>query len=418
MRLDELAREAGARRASSRRSRSRSAATGRRSSGRSRTSSRTRGATGAAAITVEVTEPATARRCSPSPTRAAGSARTSASTPSSASGAGRRRAGLGPRARDRAGDGRAPRRPRLRRRRSVHDRAARLSETSQSSAATTDGTSKRKDRRELPAQTLDPQPRPRRRRRRSALAGGGAAIAVAAGGGGPTPPPKPLDQAIHDALAAPRPDGVTARVTFTNNLFPSGALLGQVGSALMSGASGRLWLTNDGRGRIELQSDAGDVQIVWNPTTITVYDASSNTVYRADLPAARPTRPAPTTAAVRRSPRSTTCSPSSASTGRSPTRSRPTSRASPPTASAPRRSTTAACSARSSSPGTPRRACRCASAIYAQGSSSPVLELAVTDISYGAVAVERRRRRAARRARRSSTSAPAPPRATARARRR
>ena len=32
----------------------------------------------------------------------------------------------------------------------------------------------------------------------------------------------------------------------------------------MSGASGRLWLTNDGRGRIELQSDAGDVQIVWN----------------------------------------------------------------------------------------------------------------------------------------------------------
>ena len=32
----------------------------------------------------------------------------------------------------------------------------------------------------------------------------------------------------------------------------------------MSGASGRLWATNDGRGRIELQSDAGDVQIVWN----------------------------------------------------------------------------------------------------------------------------------------------------------
>ena len=47
------------------------------------------------------------------------------------------------------------------------------------------------------------------------------------GGGGPTPPPEPLDQAIHDALAAPTPDGVTARVTFTNNLFPSGALLGQ-----------------------------------------------------------------------------------------------------------------------------------------------------------------------------------------------
>jgi hypothetical protein len=117
-----------------------------------------------------------------------------------------------------------------------------------------------------------------------AVAGGAAAIAVAAGGGGPTPPPKPLDQAIHDALAAPTPDGVTARVDFTNNLFPSGALLGQAGSALMSGAAGRLWLTNDGRGRIELQSDSGDVQIVWGRSAISVYDASSNTVYKADLP--------------------------------------------------------------------------------------------------------------------------------------
>jgi outer membrane lipoprotein-sorting protein len=117
------------------------------------------------------------------------------------------------------------------------------------------------------------------------LAIGGAAIAVAAGGGGSAPPPKPLDQALADALAAKPPDGVTARVTFTNKLFPSGALFGQVGSALMSGASGRLWLTNDGRGRIELQSDAGDVQVVWDDKTVTVYDASSNTVYRADLSA-------------------------------------------------------------------------------------------------------------------------------------
>src|SRR5207245_10786739 len=92
-----------------------------------------------------------------------------------------------------------------------------------------------------------------------ALAGGGAAIAVAAGGGGPTPPPAPLDQSIQDALAAKRPDGLTARIRFTNKLFPSGARRGQPGTASMSGASGRLWLTSDGRGRVELQSDAGDV---------------------------------------------------------------------------------------------------------------------------------------------------------------
>ena len=118
-----------------------------------------------------------------------------------------------------------------------------------------------------------------------AAAVGGAAIAVAAGGSGPAPAPKPLDQAIQDALTAKPPEGITANVTFTNNLFPSGALAGQAGSALMTGASGRLWVTSDGHGRIELQSDAGDVQIVWDPTTISVYDASSNTVYRATLPA-------------------------------------------------------------------------------------------------------------------------------------
>jgi outer membrane lipoprotein-sorting protein len=118
----------------------------------------------------------------------------------------------------------------------------------------------------------------------AALVGVVAAIAVASGGGGPTPPPKPLAQAIHDGLAASKPEGVTARITFTNRLFPSGALLGNVGSALMSGASGRLWLTNDGNGRLELQSNAGDVQVVWDATKISVYDASSNTVYKAALP--------------------------------------------------------------------------------------------------------------------------------------
>ena len=118
------------------------------------------------------------------------------------------------------------------------------------------------------------------------LSAGVAAIAVAASGGsGPTPPPKPLAQALHDSLAGPAPQGITARIKFTNNLFPSGAIAGQVGSALMSGASGRLWATNDGRGRLELQSDAGDVQVVWNDTNVTVYDASSNTVYKAKLPA-------------------------------------------------------------------------------------------------------------------------------------
>jgi outer membrane lipoprotein-sorting protein len=117
------------------------------------------------------------------------------------------------------------------------------------------------------------------------LAVGGTAIAMAMGGSGPVPTDKPLPSALHEGLAASKPEGITARIRFTNGLFPNGALLGQAGSALMSGASGRLWMRDDGRGRLELQSNAGDVQVVWKRGEATVYDASSNTVYRIELPA-------------------------------------------------------------------------------------------------------------------------------------
>ena len=118
------------------------------------------------------------------------------------------------------------------------------------------------------------------------LVAGSVALAARGGSGG-TPPPEPLANAVHDALAASEPSGVTARITFTNKLFPSGALTGQTGSALASGATGRLWVDSDG-GRLELQSDAGDAQVTWNASRVTVYDASSNTAYVADLPASTP----------------------------------------------------------------------------------------------------------------------------------
>jgi hypothetical protein len=215
------------------------------------------------------------------------------------------------------------------------------------------------------------------------VAAGGAAIAVAAGGEGPTPQPKPLDQAIHDALTAKTPDGVTARIQFTNKLFPSGALTGQVGSALMSGASGRLWLTADGHGRIELQSDAGDAQIVWNPQTISIYDASSNTVYRADLPSRTDTGSRPDTA------------PALADIDKFLTdlgmhwalsTAQPTDVAGQPAYSvyaSPKHDGGLLGSlelAWDATQGTPLRA-----GVYAQGNSEPVLQLAVTDVSYGAV---------------------------------
>jgi len=118
-----------------------------------------------------------------------------------------------------------------------------------------------------------------------ALLGVSAGIAQGAlSDSNPTPAAKPLNQAVVDALNAPKVDGLTASVTFTNNLIPAGSLPEGSTSPLLSGAKGRLWVTNDGRFRVELQSDAGDAQIVSDGKQVTVFDANSNTVYRFDAP--------------------------------------------------------------------------------------------------------------------------------------
>jgi len=212
----------------------------------------------------------------------------------------------------------------------------------------------------------------------------GVGAVTALGGGGATPPPKPLADALHDALAAPEPAGITARVTFTNHLFPTGALVGQTGSALMSGASGRLWVTNDGRGRLELQSDAGDVQVVWSGTNVTAYDGSSNTVYTATLP----TQSTSGDTADQTPPTLDDVSTWLAKLGEHATLSaaHPDNVAGQPAYTvsiSPRHDGGLLGSAElawDAATGVPLRV-----AIYAQGSDTPVLELTATDISYGPV---------------------------------
>ncbi len=113
----------------------------------------------------------------------------------------------------------------------------------------------------------------------------GAGIGQAAVGDAPVPPPKPLDAAVHDALNAPKVPGVTAHVTFRNNLLPSGSLPQGAGSPLLSGAEGRVWLAGDGRLRLELQSSSGDAQIVSDGKTFSYYDAAQNTAFRMPVPA-------------------------------------------------------------------------------------------------------------------------------------
>lgn len=114
------------------------------------------------------------------------------------------------------------------------------------------------------------------------------ALALALGAG-PTPPAKPLPEAVHDALAAAPVEGVSARVQLTNHLLEGASLAGGSGggsgggltsSPLVSGGSGRLWIAKDGHVRLELQSEGGDTEIVYDGRTLSVYEPSSNTLYR------------------------------------------------------------------------------------------------------------------------------------------
>jgi outer membrane lipoprotein-sorting protein len=128
-----------------------------------------------------------------------------------------------------------------------------------------------------------------------AVAVGVSATALAfALGTGPTPAAKPLADAIHDALTGANGDavqGVSANITFTDRLLEgaslaSGGKSGELTSnPLIAGASGRLWIAKDGDVRIELQSEKGDTQILYDGHTLELYDAASNTLYRYTPPA-------------------------------------------------------------------------------------------------------------------------------------
>ena len=116
-----------------------------------------------------------------------------------------------------------------------------------------------------------------------AVIAAGTAIAVAASGSGPKPRPESLARAVHGALTAPAVQGISARINFTNHLIGSTNLQGT--DPILSGASGRLWLSNDGQMRLELQADNGqDAQVVVSKTGFWIYEPSSNTEYRGQLP--------------------------------------------------------------------------------------------------------------------------------------
>jgi outer membrane lipoprotein-sorting protein len=223
------------------------------------------------------------------------------------------------------------------------------------------------------------------------VAGGGAAIAVAATSGGPVPRRESLAKAVHDALSAPSVTGITASISFTNQLISS-SNLGEVASPLLTGGSGRLWLSTDHQMlRLELQGNNGDAQVVVNGQSFWVYDPSSNTVYQGQLPAGATTSSQASKAAKTKHDalpslakiqnELTSLSKDLHLSGASPgdVAGQPTYRVrvSPPHSGG---LLGAAAIAFDAVHGVPLQF-----SVYATGSSSPVLQLTATDITYGPV---------------------------------
>ncbi len=225
------------------------------------------------------------------------------------------------------------------------------------------------------------------------LAVGVSATAIAfALGAGPTPPPKPLAQAVHDALAAPAVQGVSANIRLTDHLLEganlaSGGQDGEVSSnPLVTGASGRLWIGADGRARLELQSEQGDTQILSDGHTVELYDAATNTLYRYAPPAAgngpgatSEHHEAPSVAQIEEGIAHLSRHADVSGAMPSDVAGQPayTARISPKEGGSLFGGVELAWAADN---GVPLRA-----AVYSSGSSSPVIELAATEISYGPV---------------------------------
>jgi outer membrane lipoprotein-sorting protein len=174
-------------------------------------------------------------------------------------------------------------------------------------------------------------------------------------------------------------------VKFTNHLVDSAGIQGS--NPLLSGATGRLWLSPGHGLRLELQSDNGDAQIVGSNKGFFVYDGTSNTVYQGKAPAGKADRKrernhkVPSVAQIQRGlskARNHKLDISGPVPGNIAGQPAYTVRVSP---GKPGGLLGAVELAWDAAHGLPLRV-----AVYARGNTDPVLELVATDISYGPVA--------------------------------
>ena len=153
-----------------------------------------------------------------------------------------------------------------------------------------------------------------------------------------------------------------------------------------------MWIAKDGRVRLELQAEKGDTQVLYDGHTVSIYDASSNTLYRYTVPPMKAARATSSSSGVY-DRRTTKSRPSRRSKKRSPTCEHVNVSGATPTDIAGQAAYTVRVSPKETGSligggelswdaanGVPLRA-----AIYSSTSSSPAIELAATSISYGPV---------------------------------
>jgi outer membrane lipoprotein-sorting protein len=104
------------------------------------------------------------------------------------------------------------------------------------------------------------------------------------------PPPTTLAELTLRELSGAGPAGVTAHFRYVDSLVPTTNLVPDATAGgsplpLVSGADGRLWYAN-GRLRMEFQTDQGDTQLLLTGNRALVYDAADGTAYSAILPVA------------------------------------------------------------------------------------------------------------------------------------
>jgi hypothetical protein len=211
-------------------------------------------------------------------------------------------------------------------------------------------------------------------------AGGGIAQAALNGSDhGPKPPSRSLAQAVMTAMQAPKLQGVTANIRITNNLLPAGSLPKGVSSPIAASGDGKLWLSADRHLRLDLHTTAGDVQVAYDGKRASLYDEGSNTTYTLPVPAAAAKSGAQPFGGLQQGLGALLRFWNISGAKPTTTAGRPTYtvRISPKDDGGLLGAAEVAWDAER---GVPLRA-----AVYAQGSSDPVIEIAATKVSYGPV---------------------------------